>query len=62
MIVGNGLSRVYLGVHWVFEAFAVDGSGKPDLSQNIGGAPLGIKIAEDIFNTHMKKSPVSPRP
>ncbi|HBY78259.1 MAG TPA: hypothetical protein DEG47_14935, partial [Cyanobacteria bacterium UBA11148] len=25
MIVENGLSRVYLGVHWVFDAFAADG-------------------------------------
>ncbi|NJR75013.1 MAG: vanadium-dependent haloperoxidase, partial [Scytonema sp. CRU_2_7] len=61
MIVENGLSRVYLGVHWVFDAFAVDDNGNPDSFQNIGGAPLGIKIAEDIFNSGMKPSPVGPR-
>ena len=65
MIVENGLSRVYLGVHWVFDAFAVDSSGNPDLTQNVGGVPLGLKIAENIFNggraKGLKKSAVGPR-
>lgn len=61
MIVENGLSRVYLGVHWVFDAFAPDGTGNPDLSQNIGGIPLGITIAEDIFNNGLNLSNVGPR-
>jgi hypothetical protein len=52
MIVENGLSRVYLGVHWSFDAFAtVDNDGvTPDLTQNIGGVALGLNIAEGIFN------------
>ncbi len=49
MILENGRSRVYLGVHWVFDAFAVHANGKPDLTQNVGGVPLGLAIAEDIF-------------
>lgn len=49
MIEENGLSRVYLGVHWVFDAFAVDANNIPDLNQNIGGVPLGLNIANDIF-------------
>lgn len=49
MIEENGRSRVYLGVHWVFDAFALDDKGKPDLRRNIGGVPLGINIAEDMF-------------
>ncbi len=49
MIEESGFSRVYLGVHWFFDAFALDVNGKPDYSQNMGGAPLGLKIAEDIF-------------
>jgi hypothetical protein len=61
MIVENGLSRVYLGVHWVFDAFAEDGTGNPDLQQNIGGIPLGITIAEDIFNNGLNLSSVGPR-
>jgi hypothetical protein len=52
MIVENGLSRVYLGVHWYFDAFAtIDSDGvTPDLEQNIGGVALGLNIAEAIFN------------
>jgi vanadium chloroperoxidase len=66
MIEENGRSRVYLGVHWVFDAFAVDVSGVADFNQNIGGVPLGIRIAEDIFKEGQgkapKKSSVGPRP
>ncbi len=63
MIEENGRSRVYLGVHWVFDAFALKPNGQPNLAVNIGGVPLGIKIAEDIFTTSkMSKSTVPPRP
>ena len=62
MIVENGRSRVYLGVHWVFDAFAVDNTGKPDLTQDIGGVKLGLKIANDLFTNGLKKSSVEPRP
>ena len=65
MIEENGFSRVYLGVHWSFDAFALDNDGKPDLTRNIGGAPLGLKIAEDIFASGggkaPKKSTIGPR-
>ena len=33
---------------------------KPDLAQNLGGVPLGLKIAEDIFQNGLSKSTVSP--
>jgi hypothetical protein len=49
MIEENGFSRIFLGVHWSFDAFALDNNGKPDLSRNIGGVPLGLTIAENIF-------------
>lgn len=62
MIEENGRSRVYFGVHWVFDAFAVDEDGEPDYAQNIGGVQLGIKIANDIFDNGMMKSQVGPRP
>ena len=65
MIIENGLSRVYLGIHRVFDAFAIRGNDRPNLSRNIGGVPLGITIAEDIFNSGggkgPKKSTISPR-
>jgi len=58
MIEENGFSRVFLGVHWFFDAFALNPSGKPDLSEEkIGGVPLGLKIAEDIFAAGNKKAP-----
>lgn len=62
MILENGRSRVWLGVHWLFDAFVVDNHGNPILAQNVGGVPLGLKIAEDIFANGMKKSTVGPRP
>src|SRR5215207_1648237 len=61
MIEENGRSRVFLGVHWVFDAFAVKNNGDPDFTQNVGGVPLGITIAEDIFADGMNKSMVGPR-
>lgn len=66
MILENGFSRVFLGVHWSFDAFALDNSNKPDLTRNIGGVPLGLAIAEDIFTAGGGKAPakssVEPRP
>lgn len=58
MIEENGFSRIFLGVHWSFDAFALDSAGKPDLTRNIGGAPLGLKIAEDIFAAGAAMAPV----
>ena len=57
MIVENGLSRVYLGVHWEFDSFLLNGAGAivlnrdgtGKLTNNTGGVPLGLAIAEDIF-------------
>lgn len=75
MIIENARSRIYLGVHWIFDAFLA----KPDsdLSEEInpdfqttgtgnnqidglkiGGVPLGLKIAEDIFKTGEGKAPM----
>jgi hypothetical protein len=73
MIGDNGLSRVYLGVHWIFDAFAVKKGTEvePDLYRQdggkyIGGVPLGLLIAEDVFTAGggkaPKKSSVGPRP
>lgn len=71
MIEENGRSRVYLGVHWIFDAFVVTEDGDPDLDRKsdgkpFGGAPLGLQIAEDIFSfgegLAPKKSTVGPRP
>jgi Vanadium chloroperoxidase N-terminal domain/PAP2 superfamily len=61
MIIENGRSRVFLGVHWVFDAFATKANGDPDLSQDIGGVSLGLKIAEDIFNNGLHPALVGPR-
>jgi vanadium chloroperoxidase len=57
MIEENGFSRVFLGVHWSFDAFALDSAGKPDLTRNLGGVPLGLAIAEDIFAAGGGKAP-----
>jgi vanadium chloroperoxidase len=68
MIIENGLSRVFLGVHWVFDAFLADTvpaiKEKTD-GKYTGGVPLGLLIAEDVFNFGAglapKKSTVPPR-
>ncbi len=62
MILENGLSRVYLGVHWSFDAFRTNPAGQPVHDVGIGGVDLGLKIAEDIFASGLKRSIVGPRP
>jgi vanadium chloroperoxidase len=54
MIIENGRSRVWLGVHWEFDAFLVK-NGEIDFDENVGGVPLGLTIAEDIFEDGMTK-------
>lgn len=68
MIEENARSRVYMGVHWLFDGFAIQGENTPDLTQGasgiiagIGGVPLGLKIADDIYDSGMTKSAVGPR-
>jgi hypothetical protein len=58
MIEENGRSRVNLGVPRVFDAFAVKNNGKMDLSRNIGGILLGLKITEVFkqFDCRSRKS------
>ncbi|MGH9166094.1 MAG: vanadium-dependent haloperoxidase [Acidimicrobiales bacterium] len=58
MIMENSIGRLYLGVHWIFDGFVRDAGGGIDLTRNIGGVPLGIAIAEDIFNDGMHPSAV----
>lgn len=56
MILENARSRVFLGVHWIFDAFA-EKNGKPDFHRNVGGVVLGLNIAEDIFAFGGGKAP-----
>jgi vanadium chloroperoxidase len=62
MILENAISRVYLGVHWVFDAYGFKDNDvdKPDLTQNVGGVVLGLNIAEDIFATNGKAPKMTP--
>jgi Vanadium chloroperoxidase N-terminal domain/PAP2 superfamily len=54
MIIENALSRVLLGVHWIFDAFDFKEQGDrlvADLDdENIGGVGLGLRIARDVFS------------
>lgn len=76
MIEENGRSRVYLGVHWVFDAFVVNQEdGTSDLTRTeevdgepvpFGGVPLGLLIAENIFaksgSKDWSEGAIEPRP
>jgi len=48
--------RIYLGVQCLFDAFALDENDNPDLLRTIGGVPLGLQIAEDIFASYTEVS------
>jgi hypothetical protein len=57
MILENSRSRVFTGVHWIFDGFAVNAQDKPLLNKDVnlatgvagvGGVPLGLAIADDI--------------
>lgn len=58
MITENSLSRVFLGVHWSFDGFVRDADGDVDMSENVGGVPLGLNIAEDLVTNGLHPSPV----
>ncbi|KAG9231143.1 putative vanadium chloroperoxidase [Amylocarpus encephaloides] len=87
----NGLSRVFLGVHWGFDAFSandvtvnnmfnqngtVDYKNAKDIKYStmlgrgdrpgklfpVGGVPLGIGIANDIFEGGVKPTPARLQP
>ena len=54
MIIENATSRVFLGVHWIFDAFDFTGGNNGPLNpslndERIGGVGLGLRIARDIF-------------
>lgn len=54
MIEENALSRIFLGVHWIFDAFDFTGGANGPLNpsftnERIGGVGLGLRIARDIF-------------
>ena len=62
MIIENAVSRVLLGVHWIFDAFDFtegdDGHLVHNLAnENIGGVPLGLRIARDIFASGSGRAP-----
>lgn len=69
MIQENAMSRIFLGVHWIFDAydFTVNSSGDvvPDFAlahPNIGGVGLGVRIAESIFAHGNQKAPMMSPP
>jgi hypothetical protein len=54
MIIENALSRIFLGVHWIFDAFNFTGPANGPLNpgspaDRVGGVGLGLQIARDIF-------------
>lgn len=72
-IIENAFSRIYLGVHWNFDAFLLRADGTfetgdrtdwPDgaVVENdlpIGGVPLGLAIADSIFEGGLTPPPAA---
>jgi vanadium chloroperoxidase len=59
-IYENSVSRVYLGVHWKFDGLNTDINDSVQLlnewgagTLTIGGVPLGLAVADDIFENGM---------
>jgi membrane-associated phospholipid phosphatase len=56
-IYENAVSRVFLGVHWRLDAMESENYGEFKTGKGIGkigGVPLGLNIADDIFENKMK--------
>ncbi len=60
----NSVSRIFLGVHWRFDGttakeqstLALSAKKMLEATDNIGGVPLGRKIAQDIYDTGLVPS------
>jgi len=63
-IFENALSRVFLGVHWRFDGTTgTDPASMLAATDNVGGVPLGLAIAADIFGqANLKPSPSNVKP
>jgi vanadium chloroperoxidase len=66
-IFENGLSRVFLGVHWIFDAFDADDVKNGDdfkdsdditYTAKVGGVKLGLDVANDIYDSKLTASPL----
>ena len=60
----NSISRIFLGVHWRFDGTTgTDPLSMLAAADNIGGVPLGLAIAADIFGLpNLRPSPASVKP
>ena len=47
----NGRSRLYLGVHWIFDAYG----DRNNFALMVGGIPLGLKIAENVIANNLTR-------
>lgn len=64
-IYENSISRIFLGVHWRFDG--TTGQSATEMlanavSDNVGGVPLGLAIANDIASGKIKPTPATVKP
>ncbi len=60
-IYENSTSRIWLGVHWRFDGTSAQSIKDMMASTDkVGGVPLGLAIARDIFDNGLKQSTATP--
>ena len=63
----NAKSRLFLGVHWLFDSFdpsddtAITGPANGVYTKDkVGGVPVGLKIAKDIYSNYKSAGALKP--
>jgi hypothetical protein len=59
IVVSRALAMIHLPMHDAFFLRNAYQDGDTDSSENVGGIPLGLAIADDIFDSGLMPSPLA---